>query len=385
MMSKGNLTLIFNHFEFEREHLGKDVFLIPYELGKQLEYDVTIVYPHTRTNGDIPESLYGVKLIPLKYRKELLFIPFWKHLNFYIYLLKHAKSIDLLMRFHLSLHTELVTIFYKKINRKGKVYVKLDINPDGLQVMYGDVKRSNLKRKIHGWLSSFFIRKVDCFSCETSVAYQRLNESDFPELQFGDKLQLIPNGFDEELLESLYIEERPFDQKENVIITVGRLGTSQKNTEMFLQALTNVNLNDWQIFLIGTVDQRIKETIQDFFKHNPDKMNSVKFVEAIFDKKELWEYYNRAKVFVLTSDWESYGLVLNEAKRFRNYIVSTEVGACIDLIEGEKFGVSIPINDDERLTKILNEIILEKRNIDVYKGYDMNKISWQTQVKKIKL
>ena len=116
-MSKGNITLIFNHFEFEREHLGKDVFLIPYYLGKQLGYDVTIVYPRTTTNGDVPEYLNGVRLIPLRYRKHIPLIPIWQHVNFYIYLLKHVKTINVLMRFHLSVHTELMSIFYKKWNR----------------------------------------------------------------------------------------------------------------------------------------------------------------------------------------------------------------------------------------------------------------------------
>lgn len=383
-MSRGNLTLIFNHFEFGREHLGKDVFLIPYHLGKRLGYDVTIVYPYLTTNADIPESLNGVRLIRLRYRKHLWFMPFWKHLNFYIYLLRNVNSIDLLVRFHLSSHTEFMTIFYKMINKKGKVYVKLDINPDALEKIYGD-KKLTLKRKIHGWIEAAFIRNANCFSCETSRAFQRLKESHFPQLQFGDKLQLVPNGFDEQLLKSLNIQERTFKGKENLIITVGRLGTSQKNTEMFLRALTKVDLNDWEVCFIGTIDSRIEKTIDVFYKENPDKLKSVKFVGAIFDKKELWEYYNSAKVFVLTSDWEGYPIVYPEAKRFRNYIVSTNIPACRDIIEDGKYGVSIPFNDDVRLATVVNEIVSGGREIDVYQGYDMNELSWETQAKKLKL
>ena len=54
------LTLIFNHFE--TEHLGKDVFLVPLYLGKQLGYDVTIVYPLTETNKDFPLQIWGYSL-----------------------------------------------------------------------------------------------------------------------------------------------------------------------------------------------------------------------------------------------------------------------------------------------------------------------------------
>lgn len=383
MINTGNLTLIFNHFEFGQEHLGKDVFLIPYNLGKELGYNVTIVYPRTATNGNIPESFNGVRLVPLKYRKHISIIPIWKHINFYIYLLKNIRSIDVLMRIHLSLHTELMSIFYKTLNTKGKVYVKLDINPDGLKVF--DNLNSTLKRKIHRWVTASFLRKTDCFSCETSVVYQQLKKIDIPMLQFGDKLQLIPNGFDEDLLLTLNIQQRDFEEKENLIITVGRLGSPEKNTEMFLRALTKVKLDNWKVCLIGPIDSRIQDTIDSFYKHNSDKQESIKFLGPIYDKKELWEYYNRAKVFVLTSNWEGYPIVFPEAKRFRNYLVSTEVVACRDIIEDEKYGVSIPINDDFRLAEVLNEIVSGKRNIDVYEGYDTNELSWESQIKKIKL
>ena len=45
-----NITLVFNHFE--TEHLGKDVFLVPYYLDKIYNLDVTIVYQETKINRD---------------------------------------------------------------------------------------------------------------------------------------------------------------------------------------------------------------------------------------------------------------------------------------------------------------------------------------------
>jgi glycosyltransferase involved in cell wall biosynthesis len=383
-MSKGNLTLIFNHFEFGIEHLGKDVFLIPYNLGKKLGYDVTIVYPRTSSNLDIPEILNGVRLIPIEYKNSISFIPFWRHINFYFYFFKHLSSINLLMRIHISLHTEIMTILFKKLNKKGKVYVKLDINPDGIELLYAR-NIISLKGIIHRWITAFFIKNVDCVSCETFLAYTRIKESNAAQLQFGEKLQLLPNGFDDELLSTLRINQLSFLEKENIIITVGRLGTPQKNTEMFLRALTEVKLKDWQVFLIGPIDSRLNKTIQDFFNENPSKIKSVKFLGPIYDKRELWEYYNRSKVFVLTSNWEGFPIVFPEAKFFRNYIISTEVAACHDIIENEKYGISIPLNNHKRLAKVLNEIVSNERNIDVYDNYCSNQLSWEFQINKLNL
>lgn len=106
-MSK-QLTLIFNHFEVE--HLGKDVFLVPFYLGRNLGYNVTIVYPLTETNKDFPTEIQGVKLVPIRLKKRLSWFSFWRYMEFlYLSSAVNSSSIDVLMRFHLSIHTLLMT------------------------------------------------------------------------------------------------------------------------------------------------------------------------------------------------------------------------------------------------------------------------------------
>ncbi|MBW9204108.1 glycosyltransferase [Bacteroidales bacterium SW292] len=195
----------------------------------------------------------------------------------------------------------------------------------------------------------------------------------------------MPNGFDGDTLQSYHIHENLFAEKENLMITVGRLGTPQKNTDMFLRALSQIDLKDWKVALIGPVEESFQPVIDSFFNDNPDKAKNVIFTGAIYEKQKLWEYYNRAKVFVLTSRWESYALVLNEAKRFRNYLLSTDVGAYRDLSENGKYGTSIPINDDKRLGEVLQDIIEGKINIDVYRNSNMDLLSWEKMVQLLKL
>lgn len=373
-----NLTLIFNHFE--KEHLGKDVFLVPYYMGREKKYNVTIVYPQTKTNSNFPQYINGVHLVPLKANNNLP-LP---SIKFYMYLIMHSKSIDLLMRFHFSIHTELMTIIYKSINRKGKVYVKLDIDPSIISEQKIK-KRINLKHFLHRFIIKSFLKNVNKVSCETSLAYQKLTHTHLPQYQFGKKLFFMPNGFDETLLHSFNIKERTFSEKENLIITVGRIGSTPKNTKMFLDALEIVDLKEWKVLLIGPIDDSFKEVIESFYNKNPDKKKSINFIGPIYDKKELWEFYNKAKVFVFTSEWESYALVLNEAKRFRNYIVSTEVGAFMDLVDHGKYGHSIPQNDRKELASILKKIIKGELNIDVYNKYNMNCLSWKYIIRKSEL
>mgnify|MGYP001527202624 FL=1 len=190
----------------------------------------------------------------------------------------------------------------------------------------------------------------------------------------------MPNAFDEAHRNILRIKERMYDEKENLMITVGRLGTSQKNTEMLLKALEDVDLKEWKFCFIGPIEKDFNSIIEQFYKNYPSKRKQIIFKGKIDNKKELWEWYNKAKIFVSTSRRESYGLVLNEAKRFRNYIISTRTGAAEDLIEQEKYGYFIEQEDNIGLSNILSQIVNKQINIDVYHNYDSQKLSYQNMI-----
>ena len=187
---------------------------------------------------------------------------------------------------------------------------------------------------------------------------------------------IVRNGFDEEMLSTLNLKENIYQKKENAILTVGRLGTYVKNTEMLLRALKQIDLKDWKFYFVGPIETDFKPCISDFFNRYPEKRSSVIFVGAIYDKRELWEYYNRAKVFVLPSRSECYALVLNEALRFRNYLILTDVGAASDVIQEGKYGSLIEQDDDKMLAQRIQDIIDGKIDIDVFSDFDPQMISW---------
>lgn len=314
------IVLIFNHFE--REHFGKDVFLFPYTLSKCVGGKAMIVYPETSSNKNFPSEYRNVTLksLPFKGKESSWFL--YREWNFLIFLIRKSKEIDILLRIHFTFMTALFVLLYKMINPKGITAVKLDGYLDPL--FFSSDSLSLFKRLKH---KVFFrtLRQVDLLTVETQCLYDRLYKEFIDVYDIKLKLVLMPNGFDEETLKTLSIVEKDFGHKENIMITVGRLGTYQKNTEMLLNALDLMELRDWKVYLIGSISEDLDFFLKDFFMRNPSKKESVFFVGPIYDKKSLWEFYNRAKVFILTSRFEGYPLVLTEAKRFRNYIVSTEL------------------------------------------------------------
>jgi hypothetical protein len=114
MNSPKNITLIFKHFEIE--HFGKDVFLVPYYLGKINNMKTTIVYPRTDTNKHFPSEIRGIKLSPLNLKGSKTSHYLYRNLNFIIYVIFNARKIDVLMRFHLRNMTSILGIIYKKLN-----------------------------------------------------------------------------------------------------------------------------------------------------------------------------------------------------------------------------------------------------------------------------
>lgn len=367
MEQNKKLTLLWrklNSLEF-----GKDVVLVPYYLGRALGYDVDICCGFSdELTTKLPKK-EGLNFV----RKSLGHNPL-RRIPIYIrYLFQNASHIAILMCFHWRMETYINILLYKLLNKKGRVYIKLDTISGEEWNLCG---RSLFSRAIRKIIYSACLKKVDILSCETSQAYNILcHNKDFGHL-LKEKLIRMPNAFDETHLQTLQLSERLYHQKENLIITIGRLGTSQKNTEMLLKALENIELKDWKICLIGPIEPGFKSTIKQFYNDFPGKKEQIIFTGKIDDKKELWEWYNKAKVFVSTSRWESYGLVLNEAKRFRNYLVCTRTGAAEDLIENEKFGCFLEQEDSEGLSYTLTRIINGQVNIDVYQDYDTNQLSY---------
>lgn len=373
-VERQRLTLLWRRLQ--PMEAGKDVILIPKYLGKELDYNIQIVCGYDKeTLEKMPADCKGsITFI----KRPLSFIPKQRIPIYIRYMLGHARKIDLLMCFHRKPETFINLIFYRCLNWSGKAYVKLDTE---CGKEWDISSKHGMKRVLHHLMNRLFLSCCHTLSCETEQGYHYLTQQSPYKKQFAKKLVLLPNAFDEETFESLHIKERSFEEKEYLMITVGRIGTAQKNTEMMLEAIKQIDLKEWTICLIGSIEEDFLPVIDRFFAEYPHLKERVIFTGPVYDKKELWNWYNRAKVFVLTSTWESFGIVLTEAQRFRNYLISTEVGGASSLIQQDKYGTIIPQNDHVALANKLQDIINETVNINVYAPNESPALSYAEAVK----
>ncbi|RGJ28029.1 glycosyltransferase family 4 protein [Fusobacterium varium] len=366
-MNKKKISLFYTIKRFKNLELYKDPGMVPYYLSKNYELESNIIYSNEK-KIKVMEKFRNIKLKELKYYnfgkiiKKIDKFKILENISFYIYLLKEAKEIDYLMFFHLGIDKFFLILLYKFLNKKGKIYLKLDIRVDSIKFYNQNFK--NIFRKIQKKFLQNILKNIDLISCETKECFDEIKENGLCNFDISDKLIYIQNGFDEDYLTENNIKVKKFEEKENIMITVGRIGTEEKNNEMLLKVINKMDLKDWKIYIIGPYTEQFKRYYDDFIKSNPAKKDKVILVGNIEDKNLLYDYYNRAKVFLLTSRWEGFAIVYPEALRFGNYIITTDVGGAKDITNNGEIGVVTEIENEEQYKKEILKVINEEINLE---------------------
>ena len=69
------------------------------------------------------------------------------------------------------------------------------------------------------------------------------------------------------------------------------------------------------------------------------------------------EFYSQADAFLLTSNYEGWGMVAVEAANYGLPVIMTDVGCAGELIENEKSGLIVPVNNQIKLEEAMIRII----------------------------
>lgn len=275
------------------------------------------------------------------------------------YIAQNAGSIDVLQLYQIRCGTLFKALVYKVFNPKGFLYIKLDAEWT-LKSYFPRPKFKGIRKYLDRYrryplLFRSIVRLSDLISIETQELDDYLVSQNYKTL--NKKLFRNPYGID---IDEMKANEKPVIHKENIIMTVGRISTDQKNTEMLLSALGIIgNLGNWHVYIVGPIDTSFDHKIKQFHLKYPSLEQNVHFTGNISDRKLLCEYYQRSRCFVLTSRFESWGIVLTEAAYYKNYIISTDVGCIRELLIGKEFGSIVPQNDPQRLAQALR-LILDK-------------------------
>ncbi len=273
------------------------------------------------------------------------------------FLARRAKEIDVLLVYHLTSESVLFATAFKAMNKSGVAVLKLDMDHRGLAAFD---ERASLKQRV--LLKLFSAAPFDLVTVESEQMFQELA----PHLsRFGHRLRLFPNGI---VVGRGEIEiDRVIRNKENVVLTAGRLGLFQKNNELLLRAIESLRiatLGDWRFWFVGCRTTEFEEATARMCARRPDLAPKVVLMDFVESRDELAEIYKRARVYCLTSRWESYALVLAEASYYGCYLISTKVGAAPELTNEGEWGTLLDSDDPQVLATVLERILTDDMPID---------------------
>lgn len=227
--------------------------------------------------------------------------------------------------------------------------------------MNGFMYSTGFSGKIKKLLTNFFFHNVTYIVANTEA--HGYMERLFVRNGWSGLLHFYPL-VDDEKFNSFGITRKTFTEKENIMVCVGRIGNYQKNTEMLLEALHKVDLKDWKIYMIGPITNsfnlndggNFQKRIDDFFDECPQHRDKLIFTGMIYDQKTLFEYYNRAKILLMTSRHEGFANVYSQAAAMGCFIVSTDVGGADVCSNYWAFGEKLPQENSEALADVLEKI-----------------------------
>lgn len=318
---------------YRNEQLMKDCCLIPYMFHKCLAYRAVIVTAKKEEYTYL-DLVKGLEL-------EILDTP--KDINEWVemccnYITDNYEKIDVLFCFGAYPAYCIMVPHYKKLRPDGKVILKLDANiywMDRIPFQNEEYKQ--------------FLGNCDVITVESKKIKKHLSK------KWPYKIDYVPNGS----FSILPRKRTEYIEKENIILTVGRIGIEQKANDILMEAFRLVadQLPTWKVKLVGGINESFKTYIEDFFAKNPHLKDRIIFTGKIIDKSILENEYKKAKIFALTSIVEGgTPNVWVEAARNGCYMICSNIDAADDATNNEKCGKIFEKSNIAQLAEILVKV-----------------------------
>ncbi len=288
------------------------------ELSKNKKYEITVftIYGKGKLEKQIASNIKINTIYNLQYKK-LKFIQRKIIIPLQIFLLKnkiYKKYIkgkyDVEIAF---LEGPITRIFSCSKNRENKIaWIHNDISQ-----VFGSGIKSKIKSKVDQKIYNKF-KEIIFVSKNNLESFKRV----YPRNIISK--QVIYNYIDSKkvLEEAEQFEPKEFKQQQINLLTVARL-VEQKALDRFIKVhskLIREGLNH-NLYIIGEGPEKYK--LQELIKFEKCE-NTVKLLGA---KENPYPYMKKADYICLFSEYEGYGMVLEEAKILNKYILITNTAA----------------------------------------------------------
>ncbi|HFK4479980.1 TPA: glycosyltransferase [Citrobacter sedlakii] len=188
----------------------------------------------------------------------------------------------------------------------------------------------------------------------TNVSYEAVNEFILKKVTTKSKIRTVHNGINCQKFSfnSEYRIQKRYELNLNadtpLILSVGRL-TEAKDYPNLLRAFSILNLPiKPHLAIIGAGE------IEDQLKAYASELGCEDRVHWLGLRFDVEEWYSACDLFVLSSLWEGFGLVVAEAMSSECLVVCTNAGGVSEVINDDRF--LVPVSDSESLAAKITEV-----------------------------
>jgi len=140
-----------------------------------------------------------------------------------------------------------------------------------------------------------------------------------------------------------------------------------KDQLLLLAAFKKVIESNSTVELLIGGSGALEKDLKDFVDKN-SLQDRVKFL-GVLSREEVIDQLNNCDCFVLSSKYETFGVVIIEAMLFGKPVISTAVGVAPDILN-DKTGYVVPVGDENALANAMQKLALNKSAYDA--GYIRN-------------
>ena len=272
-----------------------------------------------------------------------------RHINFSIIKeLNPLKENVIICGGYNSFATIYSVLFCKLFNKKVVLWDEGTLNAQGNLMTF----RKQIKKFLIKQTNAFIVPGIEAFEY---LEYLGANKN---------KIFIAPNSIDTKMfskripVEKLELLKQSLGLKGKIVLYVGRV-VKLKGIKELIDAYELILKKDIEVSLLIVGDGEDKEFFESYCRQK--KLKNVVFTDFV-EYNDLPRYYQIAKVFVLPTYQDVWGLVINEALTSEVPVVVSEfAGAARSLVKNEKNGFIINPNNVEEIAEAAFKILSEDK------------------------
>lgn len=184
-----------------------------------------------------------------------------------------------------------------------------------------------------------FFRRVTYPFCDYLIAQTQADKQHY---HFMNNVQVIYNPISLDCIEK--------KKKQKIILAVGRLD-KQKGFDNLIYAFSKLQNNDWTLCIAGDGEEK------NNLEHLAKTLNVLN-IEFLGNRKDIYDWYAKSSIFVLSSKKEGFPNVLLEAMANSCAVVSFDCpSGPAEIIEDGKNGILVENQNIEKLTEAMQRLI----------------------------